>query len=252
MSRTNARTVSTSFSVWSRSTLLITMTTFLPHSRICARNWRSLSVKGRSAEVTNSTRSARGTNRRVSSPCARVMALVPGVSTTWMSRSRGAEARSWRTAPGSGGGAWSACRSSCTSAVVGVTPSSRMRSPSSALTSALLPELNSPTTTSRKKSSSCCSDCRSVASSSASASVRASAPSSSCSTPRTRRTISVCCGVSTPAASLMAARSYRRCRRCARRARGPAAAVGVFCTNRSPRAIHARRAAVVRRAGGAT
>ena len=40
-------------------------------------------------------------------------------------------------------------------AVVGVTPSSTTRSPSSALMSALFPALNSPTTTSRNKSSSC-------------------------------------------------------------------------------------------------
>ena len=40
-------------------------------------------------------------------------------------------------------------------AVVGVTPSSTTRSPSSALMRALFPALNSPTTTSRKKSSSC-------------------------------------------------------------------------------------------------
>ena len=44
------------------SSLLTTNTIFLPHSRIDSRNARSLSVKGRSAEVTKSTRSERGTN----------------------------------------------------------------------------------------------------------------------------------------------------------------------------------------------
>ena len=66
------------------SILLTTTTTFLPQSRIASRNARSLSVNGRSAEVTNSTRSARGTNSRVSASCSRRMALVPGVSTTLM------------------------------------------------------------------------------------------------------------------------------------------------------------------------
>ena len=51
------------------------------------RNARSLSVNGRSAEVTNSTRSERGTNSRVSASCSRRTALVPGVSTMLISRS---------------------------------------------------------------------------------------------------------------------------------------------------------------------
>ena len=46
--------------VSNRSTLLITTRIFLPHSRTPSRNCRSLSVNGRSAEVTNSTRSDRG------------------------------------------------------------------------------------------------------------------------------------------------------------------------------------------------
>ena len=62
------------------------MTTFLPQSRIVARNCRSLSVKGRSADVTNSTRSDRGTKSAVIASCSRITALVPGVSTTWISR----------------------------------------------------------------------------------------------------------------------------------------------------------------------
>ena len=68
-----------------RSTLLTMMTIFLPHSRISAMNSRSLSVNGRSAEVTKRTRSERGTNRSVSCSCSRMMALVPGVSTTVIS-----------------------------------------------------------------------------------------------------------------------------------------------------------------------
>ena len=72
------------------STLLRTTTIFLPHSRICPRKARSLSVNGRSAEVTKSTRSARGTNSRVIASCSRMMALVPGVSTMVISRSSSA------------------------------------------------------------------------------------------------------------------------------------------------------------------
>ena len=72
------------------SILFTTNTIFLPHSRICSRKPRSLSVNGRSALVTNSTRSARGTKSRVSSSCRRMMALVPGVSTTLSSRSSSA------------------------------------------------------------------------------------------------------------------------------------------------------------------
>ena len=41
--------------------LFITSTTFLPQLRMRSRNARSVSVNGRSADVTNSTRSARGT-----------------------------------------------------------------------------------------------------------------------------------------------------------------------------------------------
>ena len=69
------------------STLLTTTTIFLPQSRIVSRNARSVSVNGRSAEVTNSTRSARGTNSRVRRSCSRWIALVPGVSTMCRSRS---------------------------------------------------------------------------------------------------------------------------------------------------------------------
>jgi len=46
-------------------------------------------------------------------------------------------------------------RTKVTRAVVGVTPSSSTYSPSKALISALLPELNSPTTTIKNSSSSC-------------------------------------------------------------------------------------------------
>ena len=40
--------------------MLSTTTTFLPQARMRSMNARSVSVNGRSAEVTNSTRSARG------------------------------------------------------------------------------------------------------------------------------------------------------------------------------------------------
>ena len=62
---------------------------FLPQFRMLSRNTRSLSVKGRSADVTNSTRSARGTKSRVRRSCARLIAFVPGVSTMCRSRSNG-------------------------------------------------------------------------------------------------------------------------------------------------------------------
>ena len=65
----------------------MTTTIFLPQSRMDSRKARSLSVNGRSAEVTNRTRSERGTNSRVSASCSRNTALVPGVSTMLMSRS---------------------------------------------------------------------------------------------------------------------------------------------------------------------
>ena len=70
------------------STLLRTTTIFLPQSRMLCRKARSLSVNGRSAEVTKRTRSERGTNSRVSASCSRRTALVPGVSTMLISRSR--------------------------------------------------------------------------------------------------------------------------------------------------------------------
>jgi hypothetical protein len=54
------------------SILFTTNTIFLPHSRICSRKPRSLSVNGRSALVTKRTRSARGMKSRVSSSCRRV------------------------------------------------------------------------------------------------------------------------------------------------------------------------------------
>jgi hypothetical protein len=69
------------------SILLTATTIFLPQSRMDSRKARSLSVNGRSAEVTNRTRSERGTNSRVSTSCSRRTAFVPGVSTMLMSRS---------------------------------------------------------------------------------------------------------------------------------------------------------------------
>ena len=86
LSRTNSITCSTS-ARFSRMSILLTATTsFLPQSRIVSRKVRSLSVNGRSAEVTNSTSSERGTNSRVSASWPRTTAFVPGVSTTFISR----------------------------------------------------------------------------------------------------------------------------------------------------------------------
>jgi len=86
---TNPITCSMSVSSW-MSTLLTTNTTFLPQSRILVMNCRSLSVKGRSAEVTKRMRSARGTKSAVICSCLRTMALVPGVSTMLISCSHSA------------------------------------------------------------------------------------------------------------------------------------------------------------------
>ncbi len=133
-----------------------TTTTFLPQARMASRKARSLSVNGRSEEVMKRTRSARGTNSRVSSSCSRSTALVPGVSTITRSRrisagavrlSRPAEVTSRVTA--------SPWRRRPMRAVVGVTPSSRAFIPRRALMKALFPALNSPTTTRRNGSSSC-------------------------------------------------------------------------------------------------
>mmetsp|Transcript_19677 Transcript_19677/g.62580 ORF Transcript_19677/g.62580 Transcript_19677/m.62580 type:complete len:254 (-) Transcript_19677:1114-1875(-) len=73
-------------SIWSSSTgtmsiLLSTKITFLPHLRMYLRKLTSLSEKGRSAEITKSTRSERGTYSSVSCCCRSRITLVPGVST---------------------------------------------------------------------------------------------------------------------------------------------------------------------------
>ena len=113
------------------SILLTTSTTFLPQPRTCSRNARSVSVKGRSAEVTNRTRSERGTNSAVMRSCSRMTALVPGVSTMWMSRRSGAGAvmtcRSGIARPVRSG--VSPYCSTLICAVVGVTPSSTIALP---------------------------------------------------------------------------------------------------------------------------
>ena len=155
---TNSITCAMSAGVSRMSILLTTKTTFLPHSRIRSMKARSLSLKGRSAEVTKSTRSARGTKSSVISWWRRITALVPGVSTMLMSRSHSTGYVT--TSMSCSAGRWPASspyfrRWIC--AVVGVTPSARTRWPSSALMKADLPELNSPTMTSRNSSSSCSS-----------------------------------------------------------------------------------------------
>ncbi len=133
----------------------------MPHSRITPRNWRSLSVNGRSADVTKSTRSERGTKSAVIASCSRMTALVPGVSTIaiWRRNSTGA-VMTCRCADRSTRVAVSPNWSRFTWAVVGVTPSFSTGAPRSALMNALLPALNSPTMTTRKSSSSCWIDRR--------------------------------------------------------------------------------------------
>mmetsp|Transcript_36572 Transcript_36572/g.114588 ORF Transcript_36572/g.114588 Transcript_36572/m.114588 type:complete len:218 (-) Transcript_36572:14-667(-) len=73
-----------------RSILLMMRSTFLRQLRMRSRKTRSLSEKGRSADVTKNTRSARGMTRCVISSCPWMMALVPGVSTSATSSSHGA------------------------------------------------------------------------------------------------------------------------------------------------------------------
>ena len=104
------------------------MTIFLPHSRITSRKPRSVSVNGRSAEVTNRTKSARGTKSVVIASCSRKMALVPGVSTMWISRSisTGAAIVSTEAVDDTCATA-GPCTSTCTRRVVGVAPSSSTR-----------------------------------------------------------------------------------------------------------------------------
>lgn len=69
---------------------LTTTTTFFRHSQMRVKNWRSLSLNGRSALVTNMMRSARGTMLSVISWCPSTTALVPGVSTMYSPRSHSA------------------------------------------------------------------------------------------------------------------------------------------------------------------
>ena len=89
-SATNARTSFTSSTPSRRSHLLTTKSTFLPHFLMYLRNLTSDSVIGRSAESTNNTRSARGTNSSVRRCCRSRMTFVPGVSTMFTSRRRSA------------------------------------------------------------------------------------------------------------------------------------------------------------------
>ena len=149
----------------------MTTTIFLPQSRMLSRKSRSLSVNGRSAEVTKRTRSERGTKSRVMVSCSRWMALVPGVSTTLISLRSSTGAVMMSKGPSSD------CRpvsspylSRHMRSVVGVTPFSRTAAPISALMHTLLPALNSPTTTRRKSSSSCWMEFSNVPRSSASTS----------------------------------------------------------------------------------
>src|SRR5215208_2587944 len=83
---TKERTSSTFDLSARRSALLMTSRIFFPQSRMSSRYPRSLSVSGRSAEVTNSTRSLLGTKPRESSSWWRMIAFVPGVSTMEISR----------------------------------------------------------------------------------------------------------------------------------------------------------------------
>ena len=152
---TNATIRSTSAALSIRSILLTTRTIFFPHSRMRVRNWCSLSVNGRSALVTKSTRSLRGTNSSVISWWRWMMALVPGVSTRLISCSHSIGCGTGHVVDRRFAGLDAApYRRTVTWVVVGVTPSGSKRWPSSALMKADLPALNSPTTTSRKSSSS--------------------------------------------------------------------------------------------------
>src|SRR5918998_664085 len=151
---TKERTCSLPSSSARRSALLMIRSIFLPQSRISSRYPRSLSVSGRSAEVTKRTRSLLGTKPRLSSSWWRMIAFVPGVSTMAISR-RKALGYPFSITPSrlslwAGSGLW---RRTVMRSVVGVTPSSEISAPSKAFMNADFPELNSPTTTSRKSSS---------------------------------------------------------------------------------------------------
>ncbi len=151
---TKERTSSTFDSSASRSALLMTSSIFFPQSRMSSRYPRSLSVRGRSAEVTNNTRSLLGTKPLESSSWWRMIALVPGVSTMAILR-RNSLGYPFSSTPSlrpfSTGS--SACLKTVMRSVVGVTPSSAMSAPSNALMNADFPELNSPTMTSKNSSS---------------------------------------------------------------------------------------------------
>ena len=136
----------------------------------------NLSLQGRSALVTNTTKSARGIMLFVSSVCPSITAFVPGVSTRRIFLSQGTGRRNsnhpflgtawtWPFLP-----ALSSKVNTWSCAVVGVTPSCRYLrlqiknvprkenmgldlSPNRALIRLLLPLLNSPTTHNRKTSS---------------------------------------------------------------------------------------------------
>jgi hypothetical protein len=154
-SSTKRRTLSRSSSSRRRSTLFTTRTIFLPQSRISSRYSRSDSVKGLSEDVTKRTRSERGTKPRLSSSWCRMMALVPGVSTMATSRKKSFGYSLSRTpSRRSRSAGRSPYLRTVILSVVGVTPSRESSSfPSRAFMNADLPELNSPTMTSKNNSS---------------------------------------------------------------------------------------------------
>mmetsp|Transcript_17590 Transcript_17590/g.41305 ORF Transcript_17590/g.41305 Transcript_17590/m.41305 type:complete len:278 (-) Transcript_17590:551-1384(-) len=161
LSRTKTVTSCTAFSSGRLSILLTTKTTFLPHPLISSKKFFSLSLKGRSEEVTNKTKSALGTIRRVSCSCAEITAFVPGVSTTARSDSHGTGSLISCTSSSATPKASTCVVTDCfspyfstqTCAVVGSTPSATNLSPRRALMKDDLPALNSPTIHTMKSSS---------------------------------------------------------------------------------------------------
>mmetsp|Transcript_7546 Transcript_7546/g.27558 ORF Transcript_7546/g.27558 Transcript_7546/m.27558 type:complete len:406 (+) Transcript_7546:1134-2351(+) len=154
-SLTNFITSSTSLSLSSKSVLFTTNTTFFPHLRMYVKNFTSLSVIGRSAESTNKTKSARGTNSSVNRCCRCKITFVPGVSTmrTCCNNSAGISMLKNPSSVCSRPFLFPYLNTEI-SFVVGKIPSATNLSPSIALMRDDLPALNSPTMTKRNNSSS--------------------------------------------------------------------------------------------------
>ena len=157
---TKSSTCSCSFTSCKISILLTIMTTFFPHCDMRDNTVDSLSLMGRSAEVTKSTKSALGIIFCVSCSCCLRMAFVPGVSTIAMcliqfkgissssTSSNNMLSARFHTPPA----ASLTSRKIQIFTVVGSTPDCKRSAPIKALINVDLPALNSPQITIRNKS----------------------------------------------------------------------------------------------------